>query len=468
MRKLAALLLSSSGLTLAVAASAGLTLQGCSSDDDAGGGAKPLGEATGRTSATLNDNAFALKTEAVAVDATSVTLPANAETNSIEVGDMIMSGNGQLTNTFLRRVTAVAPGGGTIVFTTTNATFPEFFKEIDLDQHADFTEGRADSAAVDEVAEDGTSLAPQTFGLEPQTFGLAPQPEFGLSPLELTALPGGGKSFSLAEGRRGYVVLEGGGRLDMQESYFRVSGGVDFAYAARGALNPLPEHFRLVLNGGVAIHVGGRLTAEGAVHYRTPKLEYVPGQGLFVGRLLFYAGPVPIPIAMYLKLNGQAQVGLGGESELHAGVTFTTSMQGGFDYRRGSGFQGVASLRKTVHIEPLSGHNAGTVNVTVYPIQAELRFNILNIPDTGPFISVNPYVQARASTPEGAGRNGTLVNASRNLNATAALGAQFRVGGEVEIFGHELGEVEATLLDYHHDIPICPPSQLTCRTVTEH
>ena len=385
--------------------------------------------ATGTSTATLADNAFALQTAPSSVAAASVTFPSTAEIKSLQAGDVIAAAAVAVAaaTPYLRQIVSIqvdSPAAGQTTFTTTVASLDDVFATADLAQTAAVTSGDANAAAP---------LAPMS-----------------LNPLDFETLPAGGKEWDLgSEGKKGVIGLEGNAKADFSESYFRVSGGIDFSYQKISTFDLLPKHLRMVLNGGITAKAGAKVTASGSVYYNTPEVEY--GEDIPLGTVIVTAGPIPIPIVISLGFAGSANVSLDTETTLHEAVTGSFQLQSGFDYTDSGGMTGVSSHKELINHDPFTVNPDVSGSFRLYPLSATLNFAIFDA--AGPFLELDPYLGLEVDKAETAGGGATI---------KGLYGLEGHFGGDMTIFHKKLTGLDLTLFDVNGTFGACKTSDLVC------
>jgi hypothetical protein len=312
---------------------------------------------------------------------------------------------------------------GQTTFTTEVASLDQLLDDAELDQTVPVTDGDPEAAA--DLTDIGDDLI--------------------LHPLDFAPLPSGDKEWNLSDdGDKGKIGLGGRGTIDFTESYFRLSGGVNFAYSMRHWYDPLPKHLRLVLSGGISTRFGAKIGATAAVDYSAPEIEY--GQHT-LGTIVVTAGPIPIPIVIVMKFSGGASVGLDAKATLHDSVTAAFKLQAGFDYTSSSGLKGVSSLSRTVSHDPLVVGADVTGDVRLYPLDTEVEFRMFDL--AGPSLGVNPYVglQATRSTTDG-------------VKVEGIYGVALHAGGDISVLHHTLAGIDVTLADIQGTFPACSSSSV--------
>jgi hypothetical protein len=373
----------------------------CSSEDGSGAAAS-----TQDGDVVYQENARLVKTAPDSITDTSLTFDANAAAAKYAVGDILASMTGGEPY-YLRKITARTEAAGKVTYTTVDGSLVELFKEANI-------------AATRELVDETPTPTPggMQTGVKIQT---------------VEVLPGGSRRIPFG-GSKSVVQINGGGSLDMSESEVVLDKlAVDFAYN-RGNNYIAPTYVGLAVQGRITIKLGGTLKGKASVSYQTEPITWT---SIPLGVVTI--GVVPIKVA--LEIESSQKYEFGGEFEAHALAGAWLQLRAGAEWSESTGIRPIWQTGSGTFYSPLTAKGAGTGSYKVYPANAKLSTRIFGV--AGPYIALQPYVGAEVKFD----RNGGEAN--------GIYGIEVALGGDIKIWGYNLGEVEATLLDWKGTFPGC-------------
>ncbi len=365
--------------------------------------------------ATLAPQARAVQSLPTSVSSSTVTFPDNAETAGLQVGHVIASAT-RTDHPYLGRITSIQRSGGKVSVQLGKASLVDLFQDLHWSQKI--------------MMGDAANTSDGTQSLRPGGVHL----DDGLTGPGVAAT----KTWDLGDdGSEGSIDANGACNLDWSESYLTVGTGIEFSidYSLADGLTA----FKLAAVGDVTAHIGAVLKAQASVDYTSPDVEWVPE--VLLGVFWFQAGPVPIPVAVTVKVTANVAIEVGGEFDMHAGATLSASIEEGVQYSNGQ-MSLVNNPQYGVTWNPPSVTEADvSVDVTEYPMNFVFAMKLLDA--AGPTIEFDPFEKITAKV----GTNGAEVNGS--------FGIECEVGGEVEILDVNLGEFKYPVAEWDSpDFPI--------------
>jgi hypothetical protein len=319
----------------------------------------------------------------------TVTFPANSETESFKVGDVIASGK-VIQNYYLGSITSISKSGGQITFVLAPASLTDLFQSVHFSQFLPASDAMTDS-----------------FGLH----------TLGTSGSSGSESPGGKASFSAS-----------GSSLNFSQSRVSVNGGIEFScdYSIFSGLNTL----FLAAKGNLAATLVAQLTLSGGVQYTSPEAEWADVQ---LGIFTFFIGPVPVPVAWEIDFTAQATATATSQYTFGTSVTANVSIEEGVKYQDGQ-VTPVDNKQFTYSHGPITHEGFGsTFDVTAYPLSAKMYLKPFKFVG-GPFVKLAPFAEITVSD-----------NSQNGAKAVGYVGAAVGAGGTLKIFNKTLGEKSFTL-----------------------